>query len=52
MFCDSKPSANTDAPQVLHKHIRPVFVGFSVAIELQNRQCTVRSHGLIIDKLL
>jgi hypothetical protein len=32
--------------------IRPVLVGLSVAIELQQRQCTVRSHKSITNKLL
>ena len=46
MFCDSKLLANTSAQQVLHLSIiRPVFVGLSVAIELQNRQYTIRSMG-------
>jgi hypothetical protein len=53
MFCDSKLLANTGAPQVLHLSIiRPVFVGLSVAIELQNRQYTIRSHGSIRDNSL
>jgi hypothetical protein len=48
MFCDSKPLANTSAPQVLHLSIiRRVFVGLTVAIELQNRQYTIRSHGTL-----
>ncbi|MGA9845726.1 MAG: hypothetical protein WBP64_06195 [Nitrososphaeraceae archaeon] len=43
----------TKAPHVLHLNIiRPVFVGFSVAIELQNRQYTIRSHGSFTDNLL
>jgi len=45
--------AKTNAPQMLHRSIiRLVLVGFSVAIELQKRQCTVRSHELKTDKLL
>jgi hypothetical protein len=32
--------------------MRLVLVGLSVAMELQKRQWTVRSHGSIIDKLL
>ena len=46
LSCDSSPLANTRAPHVLHRNIiRPVFVGLRVAIELQKRQYTVRSHG-------
>lgn len=45
LCCDNNPLAKTNAPQTLQRSIiRPVLVGFSVAIELQNRQCTVRSH--------
>jgi hypothetical protein len=32
--------------------IRLVLVGLNVAIELQQRQCTVRSHEPIANKLL
>ena len=32
--------------------IRPVLVGFKVAIELQKRQYTYRSHESITDNLL
>ena len=32
--------------------IRPVLVGFRVAMELQNRQWTVRSQESITDNLL
>jgi len=53
LCCDSIPLANTKAPHVLHRSIiRLVLVGFNVAIALQKRQCTVRSHESIIDKLL
>ena len=46
LSCDSSPLANTRAPHVLHRNIiRPVFVGLRVAIVLQKRQYTVRSHG-------
>ena len=48
MFCNSKPLANASAPLVLHLSIiRRVYVGLAVAIELQSRQYTVRSHGSI-----
>ncbi|HEY7572717.1 MAG TPA: hypothetical protein VH796_15235, partial [Nitrososphaeraceae archaeon] len=53
LCCENNPLANTRAPHTLHRSIiRLVLVGFNVAIELQKRQCTVRSHGSIIDKLL
>ena len=53
LCCDSIPFANTKAPHVLHRSIiRLVLVGLSVAIALQKRQCTVRSHELITVKLL
>ena len=46
LSCDSSPLANTRAPHVLHRNIiGPVFVGLRVAIVLQKRQYTVRSHG-------
>ena len=45
LCCDNIPLAKINAPHVLHRSIiRPVLVGFNVAIDLQNRQCTVRSH--------
>ena len=38
------------ALQVLQRSsIRLVLVGLSIVIELQKRQCTVRSHELITD---
>src|SRR5690242_13563056 len=50
---DTIPLANTKTPHVLHLSIiRPVFVGFRVAIDLQKRQSTVRSHESIIGNLL
>jgi Phage integrase family len=54
IFCwDNVPFAKTRAPHVLHLSIiRPVLVGLSVAIELQNRQCTILSHGSIRDNFL
>jgi len=46
------PLAKTKALHVLQLNIiRLVLVGFNVAIALQNRQCTVRSHESITDKL-
>jgi hypothetical protein len=51
--CNNIPLAKTKTPYVLQRSIiRLVLVGFNVAIELQKRQCTVRSHELITDKLL
>lgn len=41
-------SANISITHIIHL----VLVGFSVAIALQNRQCTVRSHESTIDMLL
>jgi len=53
LCCDNIPLANTKAPHVLQRSIiRPVFVGLSVAIELQKRQYTVLSHDSITDNLL
>ncbi|HEY7082558.1 MAG TPA: hypothetical protein VH500_22945 [Nitrososphaeraceae archaeon] len=53
LCCDSTPFAKTKALQVLQRNIiRLVLVGLSVAIELQKRQCTVRSHESTIDMLL
>jgi hypothetical protein len=53
LYCENIPLAKTKAPQVLHRSIiRLVLVGLSVAIALQKRQCTVRSHGSTIDMLL
>jgi hypothetical protein len=53
LCCENNPLANTRAPQVLQRSIiRLVLVGLSVAIELQKRQCTVRSHKSITGKLL
>ena len=53
LCCDNIPFAKTRAPHVLHLSIiRPVLVGLSVAIELQNRQCTIRSHESITDNFL
>ena len=47
------PLAKTNAPHTLHRSImRLVMEGFNIAIELQKRQCTVRSHESIIDMLL
>jgi hypothetical protein len=44
---------HTSSPQVLHLSIiRRVFVGLTVAIELQNRQYTIRSHWSIRDSFL
>jgi hypothetical protein len=41
-----KSCAKTNTPQVLQRSIiRQVFVSFKVAIELQKRQYTARSHG-------
>ena len=46
LCCDNIPLAKINGPHVLHRSImRPVLVGFNVAILLQNRQYTVRSHG-------
>jgi len=45
LCCDNVPFANIRALHVLHLSIiRLVFVGLSVAIALQKRQCTIRSH--------
>ena len=53
LCCDKDPFAKTKALHVLQRNIiRPVLVGLSVAIALQKRQCTVRSHESITDKLL
>ena len=53
LCCDNIPFANIRALHVLHLSImRPVLVGFNVAILLQNKQCIYRSHGLITDNLL
>jgi hypothetical protein len=53
LCCEYAPLANTRALHVLHRSIiRLVLVGFNVTIALQKRQCTVRSHESIIDKLL
>src|SRR4029078_7867329 len=53
LCCDAIPLAKTIAPQVLHLSIiRLVLVGLSVAIVLQKRQLTYRSHELITDNLL
>ena len=53
LCCDAIPLAKTKAPQVLHLSIiRLVLVGLSVAIVLQKRQLTYRSHELITDNLL
>jgi hypothetical protein len=53
LCCEYTSLAKTKALHVLHRSIiRLVLVGLSVAIELQKRQCTARSHELIIDKLL
>jgi len=48
LCCDIIPLANTKAPHILQRSIiRLVLVGLSVAIELQKRQYTVRSHESI-----
>jgi len=53
LCCENNQLANTRAPQVLQRSImRLVLVGFNVAIELQKRQCTVRSHDSTTDMLL
>ena len=53
LCCDIIPLAKTRRPHVLHRSIiRLVLAGLSVAIALQKRQCTVRSHESITDKLL
>ena len=53
LCCDNIPLAKINAPHVLHRSIiRLVLVGLSVAIALQKRQCTYRSHESITDKLL
>ena len=53
LCCDIIPLAKTKALHVLQRNIiRLVLVGFNVAIALQKRQCTIRSHELITDKLL
>jgi hypothetical protein len=49
LCCDSIPLANTRAPHTLHRSIiRLVLMGL-VAIELQKRQYTARSHKSIAD---
>lgn len=53
LCCDIIPLAKINAPQTLQRSIiRLVLVGLSVAIELQKRQYTIRSHGSIIGMLL
>jgi hypothetical protein len=53
LCCDNIPLANIMAPHVLHLSIiRPVLVGFNVAIDLQKRQYTARSHESITRNLL
>jgi hypothetical protein len=50
LCCDNIPLAKIKILHVLHRNIiRPVFVGFNVAIDLQKRQCTIRSHESITD---
>ena len=45
LCCDNIPLAKIKTLHVLHRSIiRPVLVGFNVAIDLQNRQHTVHSH--------
>ena len=53
LCCDNIPLANTKALYVLQRIImRLVLVGLNVAMALQKRQCTVRSHESVRDKLL
>ena len=49
---DNIPLANTKTPHVLHLSIILLVLVLSVAMELQNRQCTIRSHGSIRDNFL
>ena len=53
LCCEYTPLANIKVLHILHRSIiRLVLVGLSVAIELQKRQCTIRSHESIDVKLL